>query len=151
MFAGMIAPEKPPLRIANRTSCFCSLRTLKFGPLVRSPPLISRLDFEPEVPAASSVWQPPQRWLNRTAPALRRGWVSGTSIDLLPQAARPAVASRHSAMVRLRRVTGAHLTREGPATSRRISQRPDGGWMILHLRRSTRGLLIGGDYRRRGC
>ena len=38
MFAGMIAPEKPPLRIANSTSSRFSLRTLKFGPLVRSPP-----------------------------------------------------------------------------------------------------------------
>src|SRR3954464_15554983 len=86
--AGMIAPEKPPLRIANRTSSFFSLRTLKFGPFVRSPPLISRLDLEPDVAAASSVWQPPQRWLKRSAPRLRPGCESETLIDL-PQAASP--------------------------------------------------------------
>src|SRR3954447_20017402 len=105
MFAGMIAPEKPPLRIANRTSCFCSLRTLKFGPLVRSPPLISRFDLEPEVAAASRVWQPQQRRLNSTAPWWRRGCEVGTLMDL-PHAARPARAIRERAIVRLRRVTG---------------------------------------------
>src|SRR3954453_17754515 len=131
MLAGMIAPEKPPLRIAKRTSCFCSLRTLKLGPFVRSPPLISRLDFEPDVAAASSVWQPEQRRLKSSAPACSRGCESGTSIDL-PQAARPARAIRQRAIVRLRRVTGAHLTREEPEASRRIQDRPGGGRMILH-------------------
>src|SRR3954453_9454555 len=123
MLAGMIAPEKPPLRIAKRTSCFCSLRTLKLGPFVRSPPLISRFDFDPDVAAASSVWQPEQRRLKSSAPACSRGWESGTLIDL-PQAARAATASRQRAIVRLRRVTGAHLTREEPGVSRQILIRP---------------------------
>src|SRR3954470_13590413 len=100
MFAGMIAPENPPLRMANRTSCFCSLRTLKFGPFVRSPPLISRLDFEPEVAAASKVWQPEQRRLNSTAPSCARVSEAGTLIDF-PQAARAATATRERANVRL--------------------------------------------------
>src|SRR3954470_5643981 len=130
MFAGMIAPEKPPLRIAKRTSCCCSLRTLKLGPFVRSPPLISRLDFDPDVAAASSVWQPEQRMLKSSAPACRRGCESGTLIDL-PQAARTAAAARQRAIVRLRRVTGAHLTREEPGASRRNPERPGGGRMIL--------------------
>src|SRR4051812_24122437 len=130
MFAGMIAPEKPPLRIAKRTSCFCSLRTLKFGPFVRSPPLISRFDFDPKVAAASSVWQPEQRRLKRTAPWGGRVCAWGPLTDL-PKAAKPATASRQRAMVRLRRVTGAHLTREEPHASRRISERPGGGRMIL--------------------
>ena len=47
MFAGMIAPEKPPLRIAKSTSSRLSLRTLKFGPLVRSPPWSWPSGFEP--------------------------------------------------------------------------------------------------------
>src|SRR3954452_4102257 len=133
MFAGMTAPEKPPLRIANRTSCFFSLRTLKFGPLVRSPPLISRLDFEPGVAAASSVWQPAQRRLNSTAPWCSRGCDSGTVMDL-PHAAKTEAAMKQRAMVRLRRVTGAHLTREEPLASRRIPERPGGAWTILHRR-----------------
>src|SRR5207249_11883665 len=110
----MIAPEKPPLRIANSTSCrLRSLRTLKFGPLVRSPPLISRLDFEPDVAAASRVWQPEQRMLKSTAPSCRRGSDFGTWM-LLPHAASTATASRARPNVRLRRNTGAHLTREEP-------------------------------------
>src|SRR3954452_23861653 len=104
MFAGMIAPENPPLRMANRMSCFFSLRTLKFGPLVRSPPLISRFDFEPLAAAASSVWQPEQRRLKSTAPWCARVSELGTLIDL-PQAARPATTTRHRANVRLGRVT----------------------------------------------
>src|SRR4051812_2264112 len=130
MFAGMIAPENPPLRIANRMSCRCSLRTLKLGPLVRSPPLISRLDLDPDVAAASSVWQPEQRMLKSTAPWWSRVWDSGTLIDL-PQADRPATAIRQRAIVRLRRVTGAHLTRQERRASRRISDRPGGAWTIL--------------------
>src|SRR3954451_5095223 len=136
MFAGMIAPEKPPLRIANRTSFFFSALTLKFGPLVRSPPLISRLDFEPDVAAASSVWQPEQRKLKSTAPWCRRGCDSGTLIDL-PQAAKAVTATRQRAIVRLRRVTGAHLTREEPQASRRIPDRPRRRTDDL----ATRGLL----------
>src|SRR4051794_15469223 len=127
MFDGMIAPENPPLRIANSTSWTCSLRTLKFGPLVRSPPLISRLDLEPEVAAASSVWHPEQRRLNSSAPWCKRVSEAGTLIDL-PHAARPATASRHTKNVRLRRVTAPHLTREEPGALRRIQERPDGGW-----------------------
>src|SRR5438128_1193797 len=140
MFAGMIAPEKPPLRIANRTSCFCSLRTLKFGPFVRSPPLISRFDFDPDVAAASSVWQPAQRRLKRTAPWCARVCVSGTLIDL-PQAARAATATRARANERLRRVTARHLTREEPGASRRKLRSPRRRWKILPFA----DLLIGGD------
>src|SRR3954469_6142993 len=125
MFDGMIAPEKPPLRIANRTSGFFSLRTLKFGPFVRSPPLISRLDLEPDVAAASRVWQPEQRRVNSTAPWCRRGCDSGTSIDL-PHAATKAATARQRAIVRLRRVTRAHLTREEREASRRIPKGPGG-------------------------
>ena len=47
MFAGMMAPEKPPLRIAKSTSSRLSLRTLKFGPLVRSPPCSAPGGLEP--------------------------------------------------------------------------------------------------------
>src|SRR5258705_478884 len=43
----MIAPEKPPLRIANSTSSRLSLRTLKFGPSVGSPGRLSPAGFEP--------------------------------------------------------------------------------------------------------
>ena len=61
MFAGMMPPEKPPLRIANSTSSRLSLRTLKFGPLVRSPPCSAPGGLEPYALAASSEWQPEQR------------------------------------------------------------------------------------------
>ena len=61
MFAGMIPPEKPPLRIAKSTSSLFSLRTLKFGPFVRSPPCSCPSGFEPYALAASKVWQPEQR------------------------------------------------------------------------------------------
>ena len=48
MFAGMIAPEKPPLRIAKSASSSAHLAlTLKFGPLVRSPPWSWPSGFEP--------------------------------------------------------------------------------------------------------
>ena len=47
MFAGMIAPEKPPLRIAKSASSRSTLRTLKFGPLVRSPPASWPSGLEP--------------------------------------------------------------------------------------------------------
>ena len=47
MFAGMIAPEKPPLRMANSTSSVATLRVSKFGPLVRSPPETWPSGFEP--------------------------------------------------------------------------------------------------------
>ena len=63
MFWGMIAPEKPPLRIANRTSSKLSLRWSRFGPCWRSDRLA-----EPWVPAGVRVWQPEQRSENRTAP-----------------------------------------------------------------------------------
>src|SRR4051794_11408769 len=104
MLAGITAPEKPPLRIAKSTACFCSLRVLKFGPLVRSPPLISRLDFDPDVAAASKVWQPEQRMLKSSAPACARVCDFGTWM-LLPQAPRLAAASRATATVHIRRGT----------------------------------------------
>jgi len=60
-FTGMIAPEKPPLRIANSTSSIVSLRWSKFGPLVRSPPWSWPSGFEPYAFAALKVWHPEQR------------------------------------------------------------------------------------------
>ena len=61
-FAGMIAPEKPPFRIAKSTSSRLSLRWLKFGPFVRSPPWSWPVGFDPYAFAALKVWQPEQRW-----------------------------------------------------------------------------------------
>src|SRR5215212_5083570 len=66
----MIAPEKPPLRIAYRMSSFFSLRTLKLGPLVRSPPPLSLVGLDPCAPAELIVWQPLHRSANRSAPFL---------------------------------------------------------------------------------
>ena len=37
MFCGMIAPEKPPLRIANSASSFVTLRLSRLGPVGGSP------------------------------------------------------------------------------------------------------------------
>src|SRR3954453_1046413 len=122
----MIAPEKPPLRMAKRASSFFSCLVLKFGPFVRSPPRISRLDFEPVAAAESSVWHPEQRRLNSTAPACSRSWDSGTSM-LLPHAERLMTAMRAAMNVRLRRVTGAHLTRQEAQRARRKPERPGGG------------------------
>src|SRR5215212_4362027 len=127
----MIAPEKPPLRMANTASSFFSWRVLKFGPFVRSPPRISRLDFDPVAAAESSVWQPEQRRLNSTAPAWSRSWDCGTSM-LLPHAERVITAIRAATSVRLRRVTGAHLTRQEAQTARRKPERPGGGGTALH-------------------
>jgi hypothetical protein len=50
MFWGMIAPEKPPLRIAKIASSYVSVRWSRLGPWVRRP----RLPV-PCVPAALSV------------------------------------------------------------------------------------------------
>src|SRR5204862_7636845 len=61
-FWGMIAPEKPPFRIAKSTSSFLSFRLLRFGPVGRSP----RID--PRVPAAFRVWHPAQRSAKSLAP-----------------------------------------------------------------------------------
>ena len=58
MFSGMIAPEKPPLRIAYSTCSTFSLRKLKFGPFVRTRFLM--LVAEPSAPTTDSVWQPEQ-------------------------------------------------------------------------------------------
>ncbi len=66
MFSGMIAPEKPPLRIAYRTCSTFSLRMLKFGPFVRTRFLM--LVAEPCAPTTDSVWQPEQWSRNSTAP-----------------------------------------------------------------------------------
>ncbi len=63
MFWGMIAPENPPFRIANRTSSKLSLRWSRLGPSWRSDRLAV-----PWVPAGVRVWQPEQRSENRTAP-----------------------------------------------------------------------------------
>src|SRR3954454_808058 len=88
MFCGIGPDEKPPLRIAYSTSRNCSLRTLKFGPSLYSR--LFGLVAEPSVPAASNVWQPPQRWLKISAPACS-GSLLGTSTDSSPQ---PEATSR---------------------------------------------------------
>ena len=64
MFWGMIAPEKPPLRIAKITSSTVSVRWSKSGPCTRW----LRLAL-PWVPAAESVWQPEQRSAKISAPS----------------------------------------------------------------------------------
>ena len=79
MLAGMIAPEKPPLRIANRTSSRLSLRTSKFGPLVRSPAATVPAGLEPRASAALIVWQPAQRSWKSSAPRCRSAWSLGGS------------------------------------------------------------------------
>ena len=80
MFAGMIAPEKPPLRMAKSTSSLSTSRMLKFGPFVRSPPETWPSGFEPWAAPASSVWQPLQRSLKSWAPCSSVGRVD---LDLL--------------------------------------------------------------------
>src|SRR3954454_23300366 len=108
----MIAPEKPPFRIAYSTSWRVSLRTLKFGPSVRSPPWTLPSGFEPYASAALSVWQPLQRSRNSTAP--RWTWslsLLDTSI-LLPQpVANAAQATTQQAMKRRGLCMGAHIIR----------------------------------------
>ncbi len=67
MFCGMYAPEKPPFSIAYSTRIAGrSQRSLKFGPLIASD--VRGFGAEPCVAAYESVWHPPQRWLNSTAP-----------------------------------------------------------------------------------
>src|SRR4051812_2488513 len=125
MFAGMIAPEKPPLRIAWRTSSRVSLRTLKFGPSVRSPLLIWPGVFEPNASAASSEWQPLQRSLKSIAP-----WctLAGSFFETLtlwsPQpVASAAEAARQAASKRRGPGMGAHIIRRhAQAPSRRAAR-----------------------------
>ena len=57
MFAGMIAPGEAAVADRERRRRLCSLRTLKFGPLVRSPPASCPSGLEPWA-AALEVWQP---------------------------------------------------------------------------------------------
>jgi hypothetical protein len=113
-FAGMIAPEKPPLRIANSTSWASSLRTSKFGPSVRSLYLTFPGALEPRAAAALSVWQPLQRWLKSSAPACCAGAVS----ILSPHP--PAMTASAAAMATSTgwgRDTGAHIIRRPCAGS----------------------------------
>src|SRR3954447_4982987 len=112
MFAGMIAPEKPPLRIAYRTSWRVSLRTLKFGPSVRSPPWTLPSGFEPNASAACSEWQPAQRSRNSVAP--RCTWsvsLLDTLMSLPQPVANAAEATRQQAMKRRGLCMGAHIIR----------------------------------------
>src|SRR4051812_20301146 len=144
MFAGMIAPEKPPLRIANSTSSRLSLRTLKFGPSVRSPPLTLPGGFEPNASAASSEWQPEQRSLKSTAPVL-------TSVDslfatLIPCPPQPLTTAAETAREQARRrlglsMAGHIIRRHAEATPSRRGRRP----RIARLRRRRQG-----QERRRG-
>src|SRR4051794_41928710 len=89
----MIEPEKPPLRMANSTSRTVSLRKSRLGPSVRS--FWNALIDEPWVAAALSVWQPPQRSWNSTAPWWTGlvGWLLSASIFLVPQAEIASVAA----------------------------------------------------------
>jgi plastocyanin len=109
--AGMIAPENPPFRMANRTSSFVSLRTLKFGPSVRSPPVTFPSGLDPLVPAASSVWQPLQRSLKMTAPWRTAPWDFETSIFRPHPAGRIASAAAQAIRACFGRTTGAHNIR----------------------------------------
>src|SRR4051794_6931846 len=112
MFAGMIAPEKPPLRIAYRTSWRVSLRTLKFGPSVRSPPWTLPGGFEPKASAASSEWHPAQRSRNSTAPLWTWSLSLLDTLMSLPQpVANAAQATRQQAMKRRGLCMGAHIIR----------------------------------------
>src|SRR3954452_1232674 len=136
MFAGMIAPEKPPLRIANSTSSRDSLRTLKFGPSVRSPPLTLPGGFEPNASADESEWQPAQRSLNSCAPCLTCG--SSLLATLILCSAQPltiaAEATRQQARKRLGLGMGGHIIRRhAQATPRR------GGSHARALRLRRRG------------
>src|SRR5438105_1537636 len=90
----MIAPLNPPLRIAYSTSSRVSLRTLKFGPSVRSPPETLPVGREPSAAAASSVWQPLHRCLKRIAPWCTARSRLGTLTSLPQPAARAATRPR---------------------------------------------------------
>ena len=85
----MIAPEKPPLRMAKRTSSRWTLRWLKLGPFVRSPPWSWPGGFEPYASAEESEWQPLQRSMNSTAPWRR----SGRSLDTVTFPPAPEVTA----------------------------------------------------------
>src|SRR5688572_28921642 len=100
MLAGMIAPEKPPMRIANSASSFATLRVLKFGPFVRSPPDTWPSGLEPWEAAALSVWQPLQRSANSCAPCSSAD--ESTLISSVSQPVRMAPAIRAAARARLR-------------------------------------------------
>ena len=76
MFWGMIAPEKPPLRIAKITSSTVSVRWSRLGPCSRS----LRLAL-PSVPAGVSVWQPEQRSAKICAALMGR--IVGRDLDAL--------------------------------------------------------------------
>src|SRR4051794_26254952 len=111
MLAGMIAPEKPPLRMAKSTSSRFSLRTSKFGPLVRSPAATWPVGFDPRASAAEIVWQPPQRSWKSCAPSRRfASLFGGASLGpLLQPDATAARAVSEQARRREARRTAAHI------------------------------------------
>jgi hypothetical protein len=112
MFSGMIAPEKPPLAIAKRTSGTFSLRKSRFGPSTFS--LSATFVDDPCVPAASSVWQAPQRAAKMTAPLCVLSDF-GTEIASDPQPDEmSAAAARLAAMTRRRAIGGADDTEQCP-------------------------------------
>src|SRR4051794_7541720 len=107
----MIAPENPPLRIAKSTSSRLSLRTSKFGPLVRSPDATCPVGLDPRASAASRVWQPPQRSWKSWAPRWRLVWLlAGASLvpSLQPENTAARTASEQ-ARIREGRRTAAHI------------------------------------------
>src|SRR3954452_7354483 len=134
MFAGMIAPEKPPLRIANSTSSRDSLRTLKFGPSVRSPPLTFPGGFDPNASAEESEWQPEQRSLNSWAPRSTCG--SSLLATLILCSLQPlttaAEATRQQARKRLGLGMGGHIIRRHAQAT---PSRRGGGARPIGLRR----------------
>src|SRR3954451_12531300 len=113
MLAGMIAPEKPPLRIAKSTSSRFSLRTSKFGPLVRSPAATWPVGLDPRASAAPSVWHPPQRWWKSCAPLWTvTSLFGGASSVPCPQPANAAArAASEQARIRGGRRMAAHIIR----------------------------------------
>src|SRR4051794_13975804 len=144
MFAGMIAPEKPPLRIANSTSSRLSLRTLKFGPSVRSPPLTLPGGFDPKASAASSEWQPEQRSLNSVAPRSTRGWTCAGSlleslISWLPQPLTSAAeATRQQTRKRLGLSMAGHIIRRHAQAPPRRRDGTAGAHRLRRRRRQER-------------
>src|SRR4051794_26253459 len=109
----MIAPEKPPLRIAKSTSSRLSLRTSKFGPLVRSPDATWPVGFDPRASAAAIVWQPPQRSWKSCAPrwSTVELFAGARSVPSLQPETTAASAASEQARIRGARRMAAHIIR----------------------------------------
>ena len=99
------------------------MRTLKFGPLVRSPPASCPSGLEPYEFAASSVWQPEQRSLKSVAPA--RCGVLG--LDLAAAAGEPGEGDDRQRGRKQARETGGSGARAGILSAARAVADPDTG------------------------